>query len=156
MKDNQMKNIVEVIGIIAVVISLIFVALEIRQNTYALRAASIQSIADMSLEATMGLSMSADLREAYLAMGDPDISDDQAVALDAWLNGLMRIQEMRYIQSEIGAIQREDLGTVGARNRIYRAPYIREYWAERKSEYSTGFQEYMEREVFSDRGESDE
>jgi len=156
MKDTQMKTIVEVLGIAAVVISLIFVAFEIRQNTNALRAASIQSIADMSLEATLALSQSADLREAYLAMGDPDISDDQSVALDAWLNGLMRIQEMRYIQSEIGTIQREDLGTVGARNRIYQAPYIRKYWAERKLEYSTGFQEYMEREVFSDHGGSNE
>lgn len=156
MGDDRKKSYIEIVGVGAVVVSLVFVAFEIRQNTNALRSASIQSIADMAFEATMGLSDNADLRQAYLLSNSQDITDDQKLALDAWLNGLMRIQEMRYINFELGTISREDLGTVGARNRVYSNPYVQQYWTERKSEYSAGFQEYMSREVFPDLAESNE
>ncbi|HEU0207687.1 MAG TPA: hypothetical protein VFQ78_01780, partial [Candidatus Udaeobacter sp.] len=44
MSLNDLANIGQVIGAIAVVISLIYVALQIRQNTNAVRAATAQSV----------------------------------------------------------------------------------------------------------------
>jgi hypothetical protein len=41
---NDLANIEQVIGAMAVVISLIYVALQIRQNTNAIRAATAQSV----------------------------------------------------------------------------------------------------------------
>jgi len=44
MNLNDLANIGQVIGAIAVVVSLIYVALQIRQNTNAVRAATVQSV----------------------------------------------------------------------------------------------------------------
>jgi len=44
MSLNDLANIGQVIGAIAVVISLIYVALQIRQNTYAVRSATAQTV----------------------------------------------------------------------------------------------------------------
>ena len=44
MNLNDLANIGQVIGAIAVVISLIYVALQIRQNTNAVRSATAQSV----------------------------------------------------------------------------------------------------------------
>ncbi len=49
--SDQRKNLVEIVGVIAVVASLIFVGYEIRQNTVAARAAAYQAIGVATAEA---------------------------------------------------------------------------------------------------------
>jgi hypothetical protein len=63
------KEILDVVGTIGVLVGLGFVGLQIRQNTNAVRAAALQSIAEMSLEAALAVAQDDDLSEAYgLAM----------------------------------------------------------------------------------------
>ena len=49
MSLNDLANIGQVIGALAVVISLIYVAFQIRQNTSAIRSATAQSVHDQWL-----------------------------------------------------------------------------------------------------------
>ena len=49
--SNQRKDLVEIVGVIAVVASLIFVGYEIRQNTVVARAAAYQAIGVATAEA---------------------------------------------------------------------------------------------------------
>jgi hypothetical protein len=48
MNLNDLANLEQVIGAIAVVISLIYVALQIRQNTNAVRSAMAQTVHDLT------------------------------------------------------------------------------------------------------------
>ena len=52
-------------GTVAVVMGLVFVGLEIRQNTLAVRGATIQSVAEMGQANNLAALESPELREAY-------------------------------------------------------------------------------------------
>jgi hypothetical protein len=52
MKPMKLKDIVEIVGIAAIVVPLIFVGLEIRQSAAATRGATQQGLADAAREAS--------------------------------------------------------------------------------------------------------
>jgi hypothetical protein len=52
---NSLKGKLELVGVVAVVVSLLFVAFEIRQNTTSVQAAAIQSSTEVARENIMAL-----------------------------------------------------------------------------------------------------
>ena len=67
MKPEKLRAAAELIGIAAIVVSLIFVGLEVRQSAAATRGATQQALADSAREASEALV--ADERNAELAYG---------------------------------------------------------------------------------------
>ena len=59
------KKLSDIIGTLSVVLGLVFVGFQIRQNTDAVRGATVQAIAEMSMENIALLVESPELREAY-------------------------------------------------------------------------------------------
>ena len=146
---QEFRKLIEIVGFLSLIASLIFVALEIRQNTNAVRGATIQGFAEHSMEVSMVLAQNADIRAAWLVMDDKDLDADQELILQAMYIGLMRLLENRLIQAEIGVIDFEDLERFGAKASVYRTSYFRRFWALTKDQYSIQFQEYVEREILS-------
>ena len=62
---------------------------------------------------------------------------------------ILRLQLNRYLQSEVGAIDREVILEMGGRATVYNSPSFRRYWHVIKENQPDGFREYMENEVFS-------
>ena len=141
------KGLVEILGIAGVIGSLIFVALEIRQNTNAVRSATVQAIAELSYDSTMRLVDNAELREARRTARSSDLSEDQRDQLDYFYSALMRIQQIRLVQAKLGILDLDDAMQIGGRASSYRQAYFADYWARRKENYPQDFQDYIENYV---------
>ncbi len=71
----------EIAGAGAVLTGLIFVGLELNQNTEAVQAATLQSIADASQEYLLLMAADPELNRIWrLANDDPDASNDSAAS----------------------------------------------------------------------------
>ena len=141
------QDLIELLGVIGVIGSLVFVALEIRQNTNAVRSSTIQAIAELSFDSTIAVVNNTDLRAARIASESGELTADQIVQLDAWYSGLMRIQQNRLLQANLGVLDLEDAMQIGGRANAYRQPYFADYWNRRGSNYPAEFQEYIENYV---------
>jgi len=141
------KNAIDILGVIGVIGSLIFVALEIRQNTNAVRSSTIQAIAELSYDSTITIVNNSELRAARLAADTGNMTQDQISQLDSWYSALMRIQQNRLLQAKLGILDIEDAMQIGGRGYAYRQPYFADYWSRRKDLYPPEFQQYIEEYV---------
>ena len=143
MKQLSWKEIAEFVGIAGVIASLAIVALEIRENTSAVRSATIHAIASESYGAAMRIVENSELRSAYWAAFDGDLSEEQHRLLTVFAIGVMRIQVNRYEQIKLGYLDIETALRIGGRSNFYKTDFFREFWARTKEDYSSDFQEYM-------------
>ena len=138
------KETAEVIGVLGVIASLIFVAFEIRQNTNAVRSATIQALSEQSYD-TARLSIEVpEAREAFLAAQTDSLNEEQRALLDFMIAGALRIHQNRYLQVRLGVLDEATSLEIGGGG-IYRLPYFREHWSSSRKNYSQGFQEYVDR-----------
>jgi hypothetical protein len=141
------KDVTEILGVLGVIGSLIFVAFQIQQNTNAVRSATIQAILDRSYDATVLAVENAELRAATQASCDGTLTADQRLQLAAYYRAILRLQMNRYLQVQLGILDEQLALTLGGRGMAYRRPIFAELWAEGKREYSPEFQAFIEREV---------
>lgn len=138
----------EGLAALGVILSLVFVGYEIRQNTQVSRAAAIQGVTDQSLETI--LSWSED-EQAVALLGrvlkgavPSDFTDDENTKLRLMYLASLRVAESRFRQSELGII--EDQTILGGSAAILRAPYLLERWEQLKSGVSPDFAASFEAE----------
>ena len=153
-KLSDWASIAEIIGAVAIVISLVFVGLEIRngaqqteQNTDAIRASAIQDVSRWSFDAAMILVENEDLRSARSALCAGTATPEQSAQIDVFYGGLLRLQANRYYQSRVGFIDADTLLGLGGKGLAYRVPFFRDIWERRKIEFDSGFVEFVEREL---------
>ena len=102
------KSSAEILGIVGVIASLVFVALEIRQNTDAVRSATIQGVLEQSFAANLVPVDNAGLREAIYSSPE-ELSDDQRRQLGWFYTALLRTQLNRFSQSELGVLEEAEV-----------------------------------------------
>ena len=138
------KKLSDSIGTLAVVLGLVFVGFQIRQNTDAVRSATVQALAEMSMEnIALGVE-SAELRQAYsIGMGNPDaLSGEQAQLLSWYTTHAMRIMENRFRQFELGVLV--DATAVGGTGRLYRSYWFRTWWESNEDQWAgSAFHEFI-------------
>ncbi len=147
MTREQVKDVIEVIGVLSIVATLAFVALEIRQNTNAVTSATIQEIARSSYDATVLSIENADLRAARLAVCSGDLDEAQRFQLTIYYAALLRIQMNRFFQMQLGVIDEEMILALGGKGAAYRNPFFAQTWPVLKIGFTLDFQEYIERNV---------
>ena len=147
-RNQDWKTYAEILGIAGVIGSVIFVAVEIRQNTNAVRSATIQAIAALSADSTMRFTENPDLRAARLACDKQlELTEDQQILIEASYTSLMRLQQNRFQQLELGVLDEETIFQVGGRGGAYRTPCFTKYWAEYGENFPLEFQDFLEQEV---------
>ena len=129
----------------AIVVSLAIVAYEVRQNTNAIRSTVIQSISQQSFDAVALSIENKDVRDALYASASGTATPERKRLVDIVYATLLRIQLNRYLQSEIGVIDRETVMKIGGSGggSVYQRSDFREFWERLKSDYDAGFQAYM-------------
>jgi len=144
-----------VLGALGVIGSLVFVAMEVRQNTEAVRSSTIQSISEQSFGAVAQLVENADLRAAFEAAstGKP-LTSEQRFHLKMFYHGAMRIQQNRYLQIRLGILDQETVLFTGGRGSAYDIPFFAEYWAEESDEFPPEFGVYVDSVLLSQGGQS--
>jgi hypothetical protein len=142
------KETAEILGVLGVIGSLIFVALEVRQGTAAVRSSTIQSISQQSFTTVALIIENADLRTALRAESDGmPLTDDQEQLVDTFWNAALRTQQNRFLQIELGILS-EEIAVEGIGPGTYGESFT-DHWANVRDRYPINFQEYIERLVLS-------
>ena len=145
------KEGAEAMGLVAIVGSLIFVALEVQQNTAAVRSSLLQAISEQSYSATVLQIENANLHAAILADGRGDALDaEQQSLLNLFYAALIRIQQNRFLQGQLSILDEATLVELGGTGGPYVWPSFRTFWNRIESRYSPGFRAYMVREILPD------
>ena len=147
--STRVKQAGEVLAVLGVIGSLAFVALEIRQNTSAVRSATIQAVSQQSVDLTMAGLENPDLRAAFSAAAEVEhpeqLSSEHQGILSWFVASKLRTDENRFRQVELGTLSPTTFNELG-NNRIYRFSYFAWWWARNGQEYPPDFQEVVERE----------
>lgn len=146
MADNGKRTSwVEVITGIGIIISLIFVATEIRSNTRAVRGETLQGITDQTITVTLALTYVPELRAAYakaLAGQVAELTPAEEDVLNYWYGAVMRVSENRFRQRTLGTF--DDTRFAGGGATSYRIPFFRAYWENRRATYPPDFVAYVD------------
>ena len=144
------KEIIEILGIVTIIGSLIFVGIEIRQNSLSIRGATYQSIAEQVTKLYMDVAADERLSELVSQMlpNDNDTLRNQLNAADRLsldfivLTGLRRIENI-YLQQLDGILSNQAFERIGLE--FYQTKYSRETWERYKAGFDSSFIEFFEK-----------
>lgn len=151
-KTLRIQNTLATLGVI---VSLLFVGWEIRQNTKVARAAAIQATAEQILDWQAEVATDADAIRVFTFLrnggkyADLSLEDQQRYR---WIVlATVRIMENRYRQVQMGIIDREDMGVAGGTSNPnwFRSQQFLDLWAslEPEGSWAPDFLEFFETEV---------
>ena len=140
------KYIFEIGGAIGLIGSLIFVGIEIRQNTTAVRGATQQAVssqvAEMYRIGAENERMAELVSKAFQDISKTDISEGDYVSLWMYqMMGFRRIENI-YLQYKNGLLTKDAFSRIGMG--IYRTKIVREIWEERRGDFEPDFAEFFE------------
>jgi hypothetical protein len=148
-------NLQQAAATLGVILSLVFVGYEIRQNTQVARAAAVQATMDQILqwqaESTSDpewIRIITSLRTGTEYSELPPIDQQKY----SWIvSSTVRITENRFRQMEMGVIHETDLGAGGgmANQAWFRSPHFLEWWgsSDRSESWASDFLEFFETEI---------
>ncbi len=139
------KDLVEALGVLGVIASMIFVGIEIRQNTDAVRGSTLQAVSQQSMDLVMAGIENPDLRLAFTASIEGNLSKEQASLLGWFFSAKLRADENRMRQVELGILDASTFQQL-SNHKAYRLPYFADYWAHSGDEFPDDLQELVERE----------
>ena len=153
MSIEQLGNIAEIFGMILVVISLLFLTVQMRQHTKALQSAAANSVHEQVGTQIYGpLASDEKLAEIFVrGLDDPsDLSKVETARFYAfWQNALFTMQNW-YYQWREGALDEEfwsSWSRIMVNNRA--TPGFRLFWEQRSYLLSQEFSSYCETELFT-------
>ena len=143
------KEIIEILGIVTIIGSLIFVGIEIRQNSLSIRGATYQSITEQVTKLYMDVAADERLSELVSQMlpNDNDTLRNQLNAADRLsldfivLTGLRRIENI-YLQQSDGILSDKAFERIGLE--FYQTKYSKETWERYKAGFDSSFIEFFE------------
>ena len=151
MKREQWKDLMEVVGGVAIVASLIFVGIETRNgaiqaelNTRAIEITAYQDLIDNISEMNTLVVESEYVAElTYKAFAtSEELTELETFRLERALFLRFRHGDMAYFQYERGAIDEERLRSVLNPLRLNNLR-VRQFWARYQKNFSKGYRDYM-------------
>ncbi len=138
----------EVVGAFGVILTLGYLAIQIRQNTRSLRSASYQNaIGSMSEVAGSAYENEDVSRIVHQSLRGDEGSDLDQYRFETFLTRMFRNFENFYYQHKAGVM--EDHLWIGMKNSMvgyYRLPPVRSWWESRREIYSADFAAFLENE----------
>ena len=137
----------ETLAALGVIISLSFVAYEVRQNTKAVQSQTLQSISEQATELSFIGVDNPELRSALGKGWDGDINDltpaDRSI-LGWYYAGVMRVTENRYRQYQLGILSEESLRQFGGHAMVFRNEFFKDWWPGVRYQFPSDFVEYVD------------
>ena len=151
MNWDQRKDLLEIVGVISIVASLIFVATEIRQNTSAAHSSVIQSLTDQSIVMTAMAIEDESLRGALRAARAGTATADQRSQANLFYALGLRVSQNRFMQMKLGIATEETILATGVDSRMYLSEDFKQWWAIRRNwRMSDDFVEFMENVIMAE------
>jgi hypothetical protein len=135
------------IGGIGVIVTLVYLAMQIRQNTRSVRAASAQQVLSGAAEFLEHVSADPILADLFTRGGaHPDsLSPAERARQGLLLMALYRRYESVYRQHERGTVASEDwAGLRVSMSTMSRRPFARAWWPETAPLFSPGFRSFID------------
>jgi hypothetical protein len=109
-KERRVSLYLEIVGGVAVLLGLIFVGLELRQNTAAMQAATFQDLAHTTSEFLVDISLNPDARRVWLTgWQDPQgLSEDDKVTFQLLQSSFWIRMQNAYMQWQRGTLTDRD------------------------------------------------
>ena len=146
LSNQRGARLSEVVAAASIVASLLFVAYEIRQNTKAATASSIQASAALTAEVFLALAQDRELGGLVLKAMTGALSSDFDSAenfhLQVLIGAGLKQTESRFRQAQLGVVSGDEW--FGANNPIYNSPYLREVWPSIRAAQAPDFAEWFE------------
>lgn len=139
----------ELVGGVAVIATLIYLTIQIRQNTRAMRSTTHQAVVDSVLRTVESISDNADLADLVARSATPDanFSASEQIRFDALANRRFTVYESIFLQrSEIAQEMWE--GWDAGYREVVSNPAMVKFWAGAKPKYHRTFQRYLDAEVY--------
>ena len=144
----DISQIAQTLGSAAVVASLIFVGVQIRQNTKVTRAESHHAVSEALNQVNLLWARSSEASRIWLSgMNDREaLTPEDRWRFDAMMRAYLHVCESMYTQAALGA---GDYGIVVAEEdgikTVFSSDGIRKWWAENPFGFSPEFREYVEK-----------
>ena len=145
----------EVVGAIAVIATLIYLALQIRQNTAALRSTATQAAHDQAANVYNILCSDPDMAGIFMrgTLAPNELSDDELARLNSFYSVTQFYLQNWYMQSRDQLMDDTLLSSwSNIVARISTTPGFEQFWEQRSYVYSPVYREWLETEVFPKAG----
>jgi len=144
---QELGSLGEFLGSVGVIVSLIYLAVQIRQNTRSVRAATQQSFVDVNASFA-GLLLNNDhMAHVYrVGIADQDeLTEDQRVQFDMLMVTYFRNMQNLFQQRERGMLE-EDVWEGSRRHMLWyiRQPGVFTWWQARRPMFSDRFRAFLE------------
>lgn len=147
MSLEAMGNIGEIIGGIAVVVSLVYLAIQMKQNTMSVRSATYQAIVASAAACNVTLTQSKDLARIFRIGSDDPSALDEDERVQYWFlcSQFLDIYENLYLQYHHGTIG-DDYWVPRSVSylELFKAPGFAMNWRERRTDYAVPFREFVD------------
>ena len=144
---SEKSKIGQTVAALGVIASLGLVAFEVRENTRAVRSQTLQAISEQATQLSFIGVENPELRSALGKTVDGDYSDltpSESSILTWYYSGVMRVAENRFRQFTLGILDEQSLQQLGGHAPVFRYPYFRDWWPDRKYQFPPDFVEYVE------------
>ena len=143
-------NLAEIVGTATIVVSLIYVAIQVRQSTRATKLTSAQNISHELRDATALLANESEMAEIHLkGIADADsLTPVERHRFYIVLSALYRVYENAYYLKQEGVLDSDAWdGLIGQIQLAIDSPGYQTYWNDRKIIFSEGFRNFVENEL---------
>ena len=142
--------IAEIVSVIAVVISLVYVGKQVRQNTQAVRNNTLQNISENQISVHSLLAAHGDLAEVVFkaAAGNGSSEGVDKFRYTSWMHVAMRVLENAYYQHREGALNERNWHSLCRQyGPILHSGLNAAYWQDRSFIYSDDFRNFVDNEL---------
>ena len=141
----EKKLLIEAIGLIAVVLSLIFLAIEVQQNSLLMRSQIRDSVTDKQIAFYSILGANPEVSEIMIrALTGEDLSNAESSQFLHWASASLRMWENEWFQYQNGLFAEEEFAP---RMEVWRGmsrfPGFRDLWNAQRNSYSPNFRNQM-------------
>ena len=144
----ELGAIGELVGGVAVIGSLIYVGLQVRQNTKALSSSTFHAVATSISGITSSIAAESEL-STFVEKGffEPDdLTRGERLRLGFWWRGVFRLHENYHYQANQGFLDREVYeGYLHSLTANLGNPFVRDWWQTSKGSYGSQFRDLVER-----------
>jgi hypothetical protein len=147
---DQIANIAEISAAALVIVSLIYVAIQIKQNTKAAQLSTTQAFIDTHCKVIMHIAVDKEFRDIYWRglKGLSNLHGSETAAFAAFFTHTFRAWESYYIQSQAGALDDRLWGGFKAQLcDVFGYPGVREIWSARHHQLSEEFREFVDNKI---------
>tara|TARA_B100000519_G_C13942537_1_gene296824 strand:- start:87 stop:566 length:480 start_codon:yes stop_codon:yes gene_type:complete len=131
MNKIELNDWLQILGMVGLIASLIFVGLELRQNQQVARVTAYQALAEQIASYNALLLSESEINQIRnAALNNENLTEEDAEQYRAFWRMLRRQSELAYLQYENGIIDEELLiRTIGPlRDHVNRSEYAKDYW----------------------------